>query len=189
MGAASPGAAQKAPGRGKSEACLRAVETRRVTARSRSAERLPRSGMPVRRHRGCALHGNLFPRRSHRDASARPHPAAGRTRAIGPRPLRARSWQQALGAACLLQPRGAMAKPCRGQTELWPKAGRVVRCGGLEAGVAWFRQSGVNRRFTGKTLNRAAGATCQGAPLPCRAATAIPARNPGPADPICRTVP
>jgi hypothetical protein len=125
------------------------------------------------------------PRREppHCDVGACPRPGRVRTRVIAPRLLRARSWQHVLEPR-VLQPRGAMAKRCRGQRRRWschlggsrvPAVGRQQTFCGQDARPAW--------QSTG------AAATCRGAPLPCRGATAIPARNPGPADPNCRTVP
>ena len=192
MGAASHGAAQKAPRRGKFEACLRAVETRRVTA------------LPVRRALAAVRHaGATTPRlRSSRKlVPAAVSPRCGRSSSPRTRPHSSDRPTSAagqivaasVGAAC------PAAKGCDGQTVPWPDgamakgwAGRSVW--GARGSRGMVPAVGRQQTFYGQDArpgwqNTGAGATCQGAPLPCRAATAIPARNPGPADPICRTVP
>jgi hypothetical protein len=158
-------------------ACPRGVEGRRATAAPfrQALATVGRVGATPLFTETCSPRARtltamraLVPPRTRPPASDRPTSAAGQISA------------ERAEATC------PAAKGCYSQTVLRPKAARVVRSGGS-------RVPASTERFAGKTPDRwqstGAAATCRGAPLPCRGATAIPARNPGPADPNCRTVP
>jgi hypothetical protein len=179
-GAASPGPRQKSPAAAANPEDMSA--RRGGAARdggTRFAKRICRGGAC-----GCeaTLHGNLFRPGANSPRCGRlSRPGPVHTAVIAPRLLRAKSQQCWGHVSCsqgVLWPNGAAAKGGAGRA-IWGLEGPGSRAS--------------TERFAGKTPDRwqstGAAATCQGAPLPCRGATAIPARNPGPADPNCRTVP
>jgi len=158
--------------------CPRAVEGRRATAAPVSPSALPRWGVWVRGHSSRKL---VPPRRELTAMRALVPPPTRPHASDRPTSLRAKSqpcWGHVSCSQGVLWPNGAAAKGGAGRA-IWGLEGPGSRAS--------------PERFAGKTPDRwqstGAAATCRGAPLPCRGATAIPACNPGPADPNCRTVP